>query len=220
MFLTKEKPSTDGYLKIETVISKHPEARDVLDFAVVLRRYHYGNEVAGPSLAHLKGVLVQRGYLPNDGEGEDYFEIFDERSHHAAIGYRVLIEDRALIAKALEEDADLGQLSSVAYLERLWVNPSLRGHDIALRLLREAQHVISRDGLLVLMKAHPDEFDDGDNEKLASYYRSEKQLGLREISKQHAGWLVAAWQEPVVNERDGAFLHLEVEEVAASDENG
>lgn len=214
-----ENPSADGYLKIETVISKHPEARDVLDFAVVLRRYHYDSDVPGPNLAHLKGVLVQRGYLPDDEEDEGYFEIFDERSHHAAIAYRVLLEDKELIARALKKDVEIDQLSSVAYLERLWVNPSLRGQDVALRLLREAQHVISRDGLLVLMKAHPDDFDDGDNQKLAAYYCSERQLGLREISKQHAGWLVAAWQEALVNENDGAFFHLTTKEIPAEDEN-
>lgn len=131
----------------------------------------------------------------------------------------MLLEDRALIAKALKKDAEIDLLCSVAYLERLWVNPSLRGHDIALRLLREAQHIISRDGLLVLLKAHPDDFADGDNEKLAAYYQSERQLGLRQISKQHAGWLVAAWQEPVINKKDEAFLHLDVMEVPAGDEN-
>jgi ribosomal protein S18 acetylase RimI-like enzyme len=209
----------DGYLKIETVFSKHPEASDVLDFAVVLRRYRYDNEIPGPSLAHLKGFLVQRGYLPEEEGDEDYFDIFDERSHHAAIGYRVLLEDRHLVAKALKKDADIDLLASIAYLERLWVNPSLRGHNIALRLMREAQHVISRDGLLVLLKAHPDDFDDGDNEKLAVYYRSEKQLGFRPISKQHAGWLVAAWQEPVVNKNDETFLSLDVKETPARDEN-
>ncbi|WP_425352020.1 GNAT family N-acetyltransferase [Neorhizobium tomejilense] len=50
--------------------------------------------------------------------------------------------------RALKNEADIEVLASVAYLERLWVNPSLRGHNIALRLLRQAQHVISRDGLL------------------------------------------------------------------------
>ncbi|WP_442780606.1 hypothetical protein [Ensifer sp. SL37] len=34
------------------------------------------------------------------------------------------------------------------------MNPSLRGHGIAHRLLREAQHVLGRPGLLVMVKAH------------------------------------------------------------------
>nr|WP_172724353.1 hypothetical protein [Neorhizobium tomejilense] len=93
----------DGYLKVETVFSKHPEASDVLDFAVVLRRYRYDDEIPGPSLAHPKGFLVQPGYLPEEEDDEGYFDIFDERSHHAAIGYRVLLEDRHLVAKGFEE---------------------------------------------------------------------------------------------------------------------
>ncbi|MBM3091843.1 hypothetical protein GFB56_13585 [Ensifer sp. T173] len=34
-----EKLEEDGYLKVETIFSKHAEAPFVLDFAVVLRRY-------------------------------------------------------------------------------------------------------------------------------------------------------------------------------------
>ena len=111
----------------------------------------------GRALAHLKGFIFQPGYLPEDNEDEGYFDVFDERSQHAAIGYRILVNDRELVAKALKMDAELDELSAVAHLERLWVNPSLRGHGIAHRLLREAQHVLGRPGLLVMVKAHPDD---------------------------------------------------------------
>ncbi|MBM3091842.1 GNAT family N-acetyltransferase [Ensifer sp. T173] len=123
------------------------------------------------------------------------------------------------MAKALKKDADLDELDAVAYLERLWVNPSLRGHGIAHRLLREAQHVLGRAGLLVMMKAHPDDFDEGANQKLAAYYQSEKQLRFRQVSKKHEGWLVAAWQDPAVNKEDESFLDLDVRETPAIDEN-
>ena len=120
------------------------------------------------------------------------------------------------MAKALKKDADLDELDAVAYLERLWVNPSQRGHGIAHRLLREAQHVLGRAGLLVMMKAHPDDFDEGANQKLAAYYQSEKQLRFRQVSKKHEGWLVAAWQDPVVNKEDESFLDLDVRKLPQS----
>ncbi|TCU13679.1 hypothetical protein EV132_111112 [Rhizobium sullae] len=72
---------------------------------------------------------------------------------------------------------------------------------------------------LVTVKAHPDDFNEGANQKLAAYYRSDKQLRFREVSKQHAGWLVAAWQDPVVNDKDERFLELDVQEASAEDEN-
>jgi hypothetical protein len=55
------------------------------------------------------------------------------------------------------------------------------------------------------VKAHPDDFGEGANEKLGAYYQSDKQLRLRQVSKKHEGWLVAAWQDAVVNGRTSAF---------------
>ena len=70
-----------------------------------------------------------------------------------------------------------------------------------------------------MMKAHPDDFDEGANQKLAAYYQSEKQLRFRQVSKKHEGWLVAAWQDPAVNKEDESFLDLDVRETPAIDEN-
>lgn len=70
-----------------------------------------------------------------------------------------------------------------------------------------------------MVKAHPDDFDEGANQKLAAYYQSDKQLRFRQVSKNHDGWLVAAWQDPVVSEKDESFLDLDVKEASAEDEN-
>ena len=212
-----EIPDDESFLKVETIFSKHPESPDVLDFSVVLRRYPPDEDIGGPSLAHLKGFLYQPGYLPS--EEDDYFDVFDERSQHAMVAYQILVDDWNLVAKALKKDADLDELQSIAYLERLWVNPSLRGHGIALRLFREAQHVLSRPGLLVMVKAHPDSLGEDGNQKLGAYYRSEKQLRFRTISKKHEGWLVAAWQQPAANKDDESFLDLGVRENPAVDDH-
>lgn len=72
----------------------------------------------GPTLANLKGFLYQPGHLPDEDDG--YFDVFDERSHHAMVAYRILVDDRNMVAKALNKDADLDELSAVAYLERPW----------------------------------------------------------------------------------------------------
>ncbi|QPB21729.1 hypothetical protein [Rhizobium sp. 007] len=70
-----------------------------------------------------------------------------------------------------------------------------------------------------MVKAHPDDFDEGANQKFAAYYQSDKQLRFRQVSKNHDGWLVAAWQDPVVSEKDESFLDLDVKEASAEDEN-
>ncbi|MGR8925339.1 hypothetical protein ACU8MB_16510 [Rhizobium leguminosarum] len=70
-----------------------------------------------------------------------------------------------------------------------------------------------------MVKAHPDDFGEGANEKLGAYYQSDKQLRLRQVSKKHEGWLVAAWQDAVVNEKDERFLELDVKETPAVDES-
>ncbi|WP_165419449.1 hypothetical protein [Rhizobium leguminosarum] len=44
-------------------------------------------------------------------------------------------------------------------------------------------------------------------------------MRLRQVSKKHEGWLVAAWQDAVVNEKDERFLDLDVKETPAVDES-
>ncbi len=200
----------DSYLKFETCFSKHADAPEVLNFSVTLHRYSAYEEVPGPPLAQLKGFLVQPGYLPEPRD-DWYFDVFDMRSQHAMTAFHVLTDDMSLLKKALKTP-DMDYLGSVAHLERVWVHPSLRGRKVALRLMREAQHVLGRYGLLVILKAHPDgdKVSDADSQKLAAYYQSEKKLGLRAVSKStRPGWLVAIWDEPIVNDDDQVFLHLD-----------
>ncbi|MGO6845971.1 MULTISPECIES: hypothetical protein [Rhizobium] len=65
-----------------------------------------------------------------------------------------------------------------------------------------------------MVKAHPDDFGEGANEKLGAYYQSDKQLRPRQVSKKHEGW-----QDAVVNEKDERFLELDVKETPAVDES-
>ncbi|MNE41301.1 hypothetical protein D3C80_1353640 [compost metagenome] len=131
------------------------------------------------------------------------------RSQHAMNAFHVLADEHALLKKALDTP-DLDYLGAVSHLNRVWVSEPMRGRGIALRLMREANQVLARYGLLVVLKAHPDgeKVPNAGCLKLASYYQSDKRLGLRAVSKRKfPGWLVAIWDEPIVNTDDQLFLH-------------
>ncbi len=211
----------DSFLMFETCFRKDGDAPDVLNFSIRLRRESFDKDVGGPTLAELKGFLIQPGYIP-EPEDEWYFQVFDMRSRHAMTAFHVLADDRTLLEKALKTP-DMDYLGAVAHLERAWVQPSLRGRRVALRLMREAHQVLGRYGLLVVLKAHPDgeEVFDRDCLKLAAYYQSDKQLKLRAVSKKkYPGWLVAIWDEPIVNSNDQLYLYLDEDSATMSVEAG
>jgi GNAT superfamily N-acetyltransferase len=208
------EPSDDSFLMFETVFRKHGDLPEVLNFSVQLRRYPFDSDIAGPMLAELKGFIAQPGYIPEPDDGW-YFDVFDMRSQHAMNAFHVLADEHALLKKALDTP-DLDYLGAVAHLERVWVSEPMRGRCIALRLMREANQVLARNGLLVVLKAHPDgeKVPNAACLKLASYYQSDKRLGLRAVSKRKfPGWLVAIWEEPIVNTDDQLFLHEDDETV-------
>jgi GNAT superfamily N-acetyltransferase len=185
----------DGSVYIfETTFRRSFHDAEVLDFSVTLRKYgEDDDEIRGHSVATLDGFIFQPGYLP-ESEDERYFRLFDNHSRDGMLAYRVIADDRRLISKALGSDLNL--FTAVALLERPWVHPGARGKGISLRLLREAQHVLSRTGLLVILKADP-EYDWGkSHHELAKYYQSEPLLGWKPISvRKHPGWLVAGWEK-------------------------
>ncbi|TAZ83295.1 GNAT family N-acetyltransferase [Rhizobium ruizarguesonis] len=200
-----------GYMAFDTRFSKCPDEPDVLDWTVGLRRYRDDTpDDPGKLLASLTGFLAQPGYVPEEDD-DWYFDVFDMRSQHAMHAFRVLVDDATLIEKALKGKS-LSEFSAVAHLDRMWVNPDIRGRGLGLRMMREAQHALGRYGLLVILKAHPD----GDKVpnaallKLAAYYQSDKQLGLKPVSnRKRPGWLVGSWDEPVVHAGDTTFFNLD-----------
>lgn len=121
-----------------------------------LRRYlGDAQDDPGKLLASLTGFLAQPGYVPED-EDDWYFDVFDMRSQQAYHAFHVLVDDAALIEKALKVDSLSEDFGAIAHLDRMWVDPSVRGRGLGLRLMREAQHTLARPGLLVTLKAHPD----------------------------------------------------------------
>ena len=199
-----------SFFKYETTFSKNGDDPRVLDFTVTLREHSYSDDYkAAAPVALLEGFMAQPGYLP-DPYDRWYFGIFDMRSAHSMDAFSVLADDQGLLSAALQKKkASLDDCDAVAHLERAWVDPSLRGRGIALRLMREAQHVLGRYGLLVILKAHPDGEDIADAQcrKLAKYYQSDKGLGLVPVSSaKRPGWLVAIWDEPRVHSGDTVYL--------------
>ena len=204
-----EDEQDDSYLAFDTRFRKNGEEPSVLEWTVALRRYSTSSDEGSSPLASLVGFIIEPGYLP-DSDDDGLFDVFDMRSQHAYNAFRVLVDDRPLIEKALEKRGSLDECAALAHLDRMWVDPSLRGRGIGLRLMREAQHVLGRYGLLVILKAHPNEEKVQKKEflKFAKYYQSDKQLGLVPVSvTKRPGWLVGIWNEPVVHPEDAAFFY-------------
>lgn len=193
-----ESEDDDGYLAFDTRFRKCPDEPQVLDWTGGLRRYRGDTQdEPGKLLASLTGFLAQPGYVPEDHD-DWYFDVFDMRNQHAYQAFRVLVDDASLIEKALKVDSLSDEFSAIAHLDRMWVDPTVRGRGrgLGLMLMREAQHPLGRYGLLVILKAHPD----GDKVsnaallRLSADYQSDKQLGFRPMSKcKRPGWLVGSW---------------------------
>jgi hypothetical protein len=197
----------------ETTFRKHFEAATVLNFKVTLRGYssYNDNDAGGAIVAQLNGFLFQPGYMP-EGYDDGFFDVFDMRSGHAAEAYHLLAEKKSLVEEALEQDdVTFDELESVAYFERAWVHPGLRGEKIALRLLREAKHVLGRPGLIVMLKAFPDEKATAAAcKKLAKYYSSDERLRLHSVSKDLPGWLVGFWDSGEAYEGDERYVEIDL----------
>jgi len=198
----------DGYLAFDTRFRKCPDEPNVLEWTVGLRRYGGdAQDDPGKLLASLKGFMAQPGYVPEDHD-DWHFDVFDMRSQHAMQAFHILVDDAPLIRKALKVDDLSEEFGAVAHLDRMWVDPAVRGRRLGLRLMREAQHALGRSGLLVILKAHPDG-DEVPNTallRLAAYYQSDKQLGFKAVSKRkRPGWLVGSWHEPLVHDGDSTF---------------
>jgi hypothetical protein len=192
---------SERLFEISTIVTKVPNQPSVLNFEVNCREHDpEGDPHAGRTepIGWLTGFVADRGYLP-ESELDRYFDVFDMRSAHASEAFRILIEQRPKIMRALPH-SDLAHIGSgVAMLERVWIAPELRGRRLALRLMREAGHLLGRHGLLVMLKAHPDGDDVSSDAliSLAKYYQSDEWLSLKELSRRSLpGWLVSHWDGP------------------------
>ncbi|AOG12572.1 MULTISPECIES: hypothetical protein [unclassified Agrobacterium] len=200
----------DRCFKIETAFGNNPEEPKILEFSVELRQDGAAHDIVCPAiLGYLGGFVVRAGYLPQ-GDDNWYFDIFDMRSGHAMEAFHILADERSLLRRALGRRGVLDECTCVAHLEQISVHPSLYGHGVELRLIREAQRVLARPGLLAVMKAHPQgaSISDVDCARLAAHYQSDHQLGFIAISQQrYPGWLAAIWNRPLGEPADETVLH-------------
>ena len=199
--------------EISTIIGKIPEDPEAINFSIYCTMTECdadcddGPSVNGETIGRLTGFIVDKGCLPEQ-HGDWDGEIFDMRSSHAEEAYAILHTQRLLIGNALPHSDLLERGSALVLLERVWVDPAYRGNKLALRLMREAQHVLGRYGLLALLKACPDGEGVSTEHmlRLANYYVSDRHLGFKHLSKtQFPGWLVAHWGAPEVAEGDSCY---------------
>jgi len=206
----------DTTYEISTQFFREDGEDNTLNFEVTCRVADTGNRCA-----YLRGFLHEPGYMPNEMMDEGYFDVFDSRSSHAVDGLEILCQQQDQIMRALGSDFETDHFFGIAFLERAWIVSKLRGTGLTHRLMREAQHVLSRPDLLVMLKAHPDEADADENgisttskhtsaddcRKLARYYRFDKTLDLRELDRVNfPGWMVALWSDRVQT-RDDRYWH-------------
>lgn len=122
-----EEEDDDSYLAFDTRFRKNGEEPSVLEWTVALRRYSTSSDEGSSPLASLVGFITEPGYLP-DSDDDWLFEVFDMRSQHAYNAFRVLVDDRPLIEKALKAQGSLDECGAVAHLDRMWVDCKFRGN--------------------------------------------------------------------------------------------
>lgn len=203
---SKERaPTTDDQHKhhtagIVTCVQKDSEAPELLSFSIVAAWRNDIGEIK-EEMGKLEGFMLRPGYLPRDEEEDTrYFDNFDARSSHAEEGFHIICGNKAQIGKVLGMDYD--DFCGVLFIERTEVGEGFRGQGLALRLMREAQHVFARFDNLVILKAHPDgkSVRDEDCLKLAKYYSSDRLLGFKAIKRELPGWLIAQWDEAALGD--------------------
>jgi len=186
---------SDQVYRITTTSWKNDDAAGVAEFEISCREVATSDGVsAAASIATLKGFAFKGGYP--DEDADEIFAAFDMRDGHAADAHALLLRQQESIEDALTQ-FDAWLASQIIHLERLDVDPGHRGKGLGLRMLREARDMLARPATLVILKAHPDKDPTPENcLKLASYYAQDPALGLRAVSDEAPGWMVASWDEP------------------------
>jgi GNAT superfamily N-acetyltransferase len=195
--------------KISSYQNRIPSAPDFRDFAIdcSTAQWDDGPPVPLETIGRLSGLFWDAGFLPDKHDKWD-LSTFDQRDGHAEEAASVMISQRRLIEEVLTDSNLLFDGRAFLLLERVFVKPERRGKRLALRLMREAQHVFGRYGLLVMAKAHPDGLDISSEQisKLADYYTSDEQLGFTHLSQaRFPGWIVAHWHSPQAADGDDFY---------------
>ena len=178
----------------------------VLDFKVTCKPIDEGGETLPDAVASLKGFVHQSLQMPATSD----FYVYDDRSRHCAEAHSIMLRQRRMIKRQLPH-IDFEMVDRVVVLERVKVEPAYRGHGLALRLMREAQHLFAHPEAFAILKAHPDgeNVSDADCLRLAGYYASDRSLDLKQLSKRALpGWLVANWLDGGKSDEDDRFWSI------------
>ena len=195
------------------------EDEEVLNFKVTCKPFNEEEQrTIDAPVAELKGYVHDCLSMP----GAEAFHLYDARSGHCLEALTIMQKSRSMIKRQLPR-LDFDFLERVILLERAWVDPSFRGKGLALRLMREAQHLFARPHAFAILKAHPDRAEEGEKitdaqcNRLAEYYGSDTQLGFKALSKKaKPGWMVAQWEAPTrESHKDQQFWSLDDEALGA-----
>lgn len=189
--------------KISTKVTR-TEHVEVDDFTISCNRLDAESyEEEEPAVASLSGMVHHHFGMP----GISSLDIYDERSGHSYEALMVMKNRRSMIKRRLPL-LDFDSIATIVLLERAWVSPSMRGHGLSLRMMREAMHLFARFDAFAILKAHPDgdEVSYDDCRRLARYYASDDYLKLTPISQRACpGWMVASWEDEATTFGDSAF---------------
>lgn len=197
----------DEYICIKTTITREAGFRSMLKFEVTASVEHYDElTLKDKPEAKLSGFMTNFDFEDPDR----YYAHFDSQSAHAEDTFGILCKKQKAIASALglrSASNIVDYFDSVALIERIYVPSEWRGHKLALRLLREAQSVLSRSGLLVVARAYPGEVQlDKKGRDLADYYRSEPLADFHMLNARASQpWLVAHWHTAEFNDLDDSI---------------
>jgi hypothetical protein len=151
----------------------------------------------GSLTAHLfdiAGMDQANAYLP---------DAYDMRTQHLTETLQQILDSEEcefyprVFTKAGFDDPMLIQWH--LHISGLYLEPAFRGKTRGVRALRLLRQYAQRPALLATVRAFPEE--PGVHSKLtgspiaalASYYLSDKELGLKQLGRLDEGWLVANW---------------------------
>lgn len=163
------------FLDINSIIKRDAEFPEMLDFRVTA-----SVEDEKEPAAFLEGVITHRCL------DEITFDEFESRSGHAGEAMALLEDEKQKIAKVIKTtEEDIDYFETIVLFETVQVQEAFRGHQIALRLMREIAFLCQNNHALYLLKAHPIgsdlEVTDDKCRELAAYYCSDPALAFYQV---------------------------------------
>ncbi|KPB02057.1 hypothetical protein [Ahrensia marina] len=196
--------TTQNSFDITSTLQRHPEFPDYLEFTI-------SAVIEGQKpIAKLTGYRWDFRSIPTLEEitFNDFVEAYNT---DGGLCFDVLAAHTALVSNVLGVgDRSFKKLITRAiYLDKVKVSPEWRGHNLALRLMREARFIFNGKGTIALLRAYPFEEENAALDvqlKLAGYYASDAFCGFKVIDgDRFGGHMAALWDGDVDHCDDNPF---------------